>query len=211
MTGEVEVALTEEFETMTAAPAGGQALADTEEVLAVAGLIAEELEEDASEHLSGAIRIQHAVRDRGHARELFVLLAQLPEGDAKRLRIRGELVELDAHHQMSEKDVMGGLESANAYSTVSLDAPDSGDEDAPAVAESLGMVDEALEGVEYRESLKPLLERLPPREKRILLLRFFGNMTQSQIATELGISQMHASRLLARTLTQLREGLTSED
>src|SRR5258706_6476132 len=94
MTGEVEVVLTEEFETMTAAPAGGQALADTEEVLAVAGLIPEELEEDASEHLSGAIRIQHAVRDRGHARELFVLLAQLPEGDAERLRIRGELVEL---------------------------------------------------------------------------------------------------------------------
>ena len=50
-----------------------------------------------------------------------------------------------------------------------------------------------------------------PREKRILLLRFFGNMTQSQIATELGISQMHVSRLLARTLAQLREGLTSEE
>src|SRR5215470_12378861 len=92
--GEVEVALTEEFETMTAEPAGGRALADTDEVLAVAGLIAEELEEDASEHLSGAIRIQHAVRDRGHARELFVLLAQLPEGDPERLRIRGELVAL---------------------------------------------------------------------------------------------------------------------
>ena len=91
------------------------------------------------------------------------------------------------------------------------EAADSGDEDAPAVAESLGMLDEALEGVEYRESLKPLLERLPPREKRILMLRFFGNMTQSQIATELGISQMHVSRLLARTLTQLREGLTTDE
>src|SRR6202167_5113251 len=82
---------------------------------------------------------------------------------------------------------------------------------APAGAESLGMLDDALEGVEYRESLKPLLERLPPRKKRILLLRFFGNMTQSQIATELGISQMHVSRLLARTLTQLRDGLTEDD
>jgi RNA polymerase sigma-B factor len=101
--------------------------------------------------------------------------------------------------------------SANAYSTVSLDAPDSGDDDAPAVAESLGMLDEALEGVEYRESLKPLLEQLPSREKRILLLRFFGNMTQSQIASELGISQMHVSRLLARTLAQLREGLTADE
>jgi len=119
--------------------------------------------------------------------------------------------ELAAHLQMSEEEVLEGLESANAYSTVSLDAPDSGDEDAPAVADSLGMVDEALEGVEYRESLKPLLERLPPREKKILLLRFFGNMTQSQIATELGISQMHVSRLLARTLTQLREKLLVEE
>jgi len=89
-----EVALTEEFETMTAEPAGGQALADTEEVLAVAGLIAEGLDEDGSEQLSGAIRIQHAVRDRGHARELFVLLTELPEDDPERLRIRGELVEL---------------------------------------------------------------------------------------------------------------------
>jgi RNA polymerase sigma-B factor len=121
------------------------------------------------------------------------------------------IAELAAHLQMTEEEVLEGLESANAYSTVSLDAPDSGDDDAPAVAESLGMLDEALEGVEYRESLKPLLERLQPREKRILLLRFFGNMTQSQIATELGISQMHVSRLLARTLTQLREGLTTED
>ena len=119
--------------------------------------------------------------------------------------------ELASHLQMSEEDVLEGLESANAYSTVSLDAPDSGDEDAPAVSDSLGMVDDALEGVEYRESLKPLLEQLPPREKKILLLRFFGNMTQSQIASELGISQMHVSRLLARTLAQLREGLTTED
>ncbi len=53
--------------------------------------------------------------------------------------------------------------------------------------------------------------QLPPREKRILLLRFFGNMTQSQIAAELGISQMHVSRLLARTLTQLRAGLLADE
>ena len=256
-------------------------------------------------------RIQHAVQDRGRARELFGRLADLPTGDPDRLRIRGELVELHlplveylarrfrnrgewlddltqvatigliksidrfdlergvefstyatptivgeikrhfrdkgwavrvprrlqelklaltkaigdlaqkegraptvaeiaAHLQMTEEEVLEGLESANAYSTVSLDAPDSGD-DAPAVAESLGMLDEALGAVEYRESLKPLLEQLPSREKRILLLRFFGNMTQSQIASELGISQMHVSRLLARTLAQLRDGLTAED
>ncbi len=111
---------------------------------------------------------------------------------------------------ISEEEVLEGLESANAYSTLSLDVPDTDDE-SPAVADTLGSYDEALEGVEYRESLKPLLEDLPPREKRILLLRFFGNMTQSQIAQEVGISQMHVSRLLARTLAQLREKLLVEE
>ena len=162
--------------------------------------------------------IKRHFRDKGWAvrvpRRLQELKLSLTKaiGDLAQKEGRAPTVaELAAHLQMTEEEVLEGLESANAYSTVSLDAPDSGDEDAPAVAESLGMLDDALEGVEYRESLKPLLERLPPREKRILLLRFFGNMTQSQIATELGISQMHVSRLLARTLTQLREGLTTED
>ncbi|MCW2620642.1 MAG: polymerase, sigma 28 subunit, Sig subfamily [Frankiales bacterium] len=121
------------------------------------------------------------------------------------------VAELAQHLGLTEEEILEGLESANAYSAVSLDAPDGGDDDSPAVADSLGMTDDALEGVEYRESLKPLLELLPAREKRILLLRFFGGMTQSQIAAELGISQMHVSRLLARTLTQLRQGLLSEE
>ncbi len=162
--------------------------------------------------------IKRHFRDKGWAvrvprrlQELKLALTKAISDLAQRLGRAPTVAELAAHLQMSEEEVLEGLESANAYSTVSLDAPDSGDEDAPAVAESLGMLDEALEGVEYRESLKPLLERLPPREKRILMLRFFGNMTQSQIATELGISQMHVSRLLARTLTQLREGLTTDE
>jgi RNA polymerase sigma-B factor len=111
---------------------------------------------------------------------------------------------------ITDEEVLEGLESANAYSTLSLDVPDN-DDDSPAVADTLGSPDVALEGVEYRESLKPLLEQLPPREKKILLLRFFGNMTQSQIAQEVGISQMHVSRLLARTLAQLREKLLIEE
>ena len=162
--------------------------------------------------------IKRHFRDKGWAvrvpRRLQELKLSLTKaiGDLAQREGRAPTVsELAAHLQMSEEEVLEGLESANAYSTVSLDAPDSGDEDAPAVADSLGMLDDALEGVEYRESLKPLLEQLPPREKKILLLRFFGNMTQSQIAAELGISQMHVSRLLARTLTQLREGLTTEE
>ncbi|MEY9963138.1 RNA polymerase sigma-B factor [Streptacidiphilus sp. MAP12-16] len=111
---------------------------------------------------------------------------------------------------ISEEEVLEGLESANAYSTLSLDVPDTDDE-SPAVADTLGAEDDALEGVEYRESLKPLLAQLPQREQRILVLRFFRNMTQSQIAAEVGISQMHVSRLLARTLAQLRDKLLLEE
>jgi RNA polymerase sigma-B factor len=74
----------------------------------------------------------------------------------------------------------------------------------------LGGDDADLVMVEDRESVKPLLERLPCRERKILLLRFFGNMSQTQIAEELGISQMDVSRLLSRTLKQLRDQMLTE-
>ncbi len=76
--------------------------------------------------------------------------------------------------------------------------------------DAIGVEDENLEHVEIRESIKPLLDRLDAREKKILLLRFFKNMTQSQIAEEIGVSQMHVSRLLSRTLDQLRASLEAE-
>jgi RNA polymerase sigma-B factor len=117
--------------------------------------------------------------------------------------------ELAARLKVDEEEVLDGLESANAYAAMSLDTSSS--EDVPSVADTLGVEDEALTGVENRESLKPLLDTLPDREKRLLALRFFQNMTQSQIAAELGISQMHVSRLLSRTLATLRESLLRED
>lgn len=110
----------------------------------------------------------------------------------------------------SEDEVLEGLESASAYSTLSLDAPDGTDGEAPGVLSNLGTEDEALLDVENRESLKPLLSQLTDRERRILMLRFFAGMTQSQIAGEVGISQMHVSRLLARTLAKLRAGMLEE-
>ena len=162
--------------------------------------------------------IKRHFRDKGWAirvpRRLQELKLSLTKATSELSQKNGRsptVGELATHLEMSEEEILEGLESANAYSAVSLDAPDGGDDDSPAVADSLGMLDDALEGVEYRESLKPLLEQLPPREKRILMLRFFGNMTQSQIASELGISQMHVSRLLARTLAQLRSGLLVEE
>jgi RNA polymerase sigma-B factor len=162
--------------------------------------------------------IKRHFRDKGWAirvprrlQELKLALAKATSELSQRNGRAPTVAELARQLEMTEDEILEGLESANAYSAVSLDAPDTGDDDSPAVSDSLGATDDALEGVEYRESLKPLLERLPPREKKILLLRFFGNMTQSQIAAELGISQMHVSRLLARTLIQLREGLLAED
>jgi RNA polymerase sigma-B factor len=162
--------------------------------------------------------IKRHFRDKGWAirvprrlQELKLALTKATQELSQRNGRSPTVAELAGHLKMTEEEVLEGLESANAYSAVSLDAPDGGDDDSPSVQDTLGITDEAIEGVEYRESLKPLLEKLPPREKKILLLRFFGNMTQSQIATELGISQMHVSRLLARTLTQLREGLLVEE
>ncbi|MGZ9933291.1 RNA polymerase sigma factor SigF [Streptomyces sp. NC-S4] len=161
--------------------------------------------------------IKRHFRDKGWAvrvpRRLQELRLSLTTATAELSQQHGRsptVHELAERLGISEEEVLEGLESANAYSTLSLDVPDTDDE-SPAVADTLGAEDEALEGVEYRESLKPLLEGLPPREKRILLLRFFGNMTQSQIAQEVGISQMHVSRLLARTLAQLREKLLVEE
>ncbi|HEY8981893.1 MAG TPA: RNA polymerase sigma factor SigF [Streptomyces sp.] len=161
--------------------------------------------------------IKRHFRDKGWAvrvpRRLQELRLSLTTATAELSQLHGRsptVHELAEKLAISEEEVLEGLESANAYSTLSLDVPDTDDE-SPAVADTLGAEDEALEGVEYRESLKPLLEDLPPREKRILLLRFFGNMTQSQIAQEVGISQMHVSRLLARTLAQLREKLLVEE
>ena len=105
-------------------------------------------------------------------------------------------------------DIVEGIESSNAYSTLSLDAAeDAGDEGGVSMLEMMGLDDAGLEHIEIRESIKPLLEALPPREKRILLLRFFRNKTQSEIAEEIGVSQMHVSRLLSRTLDQLRASL----
>lgn len=108
------------------------------------------------------------------------------------------------------EEIIEGMESSNAYSTLSLDASDSSDDGPPSLLDTLGVDDDGLEHVEIRESIKPLLEGLDAREKRILLLRFFKNMTQSQIAEEIGVSQMHVSRLLTKTLAQLRASLEAE-
>jgi RNA polymerase sigma-B factor len=158
--------------------------------------------------------IKRYFRDKGWAvhvpRRLQELRLSLSAATAELSQELGRsptVAELAERVEVDEDDVLEGLESANAYSTLSLDAPEAGDSERLSIADAIGTEDEALEGVDYRESLKPLLAQLEPREKRILLLRFFKGMTQSQIAADVGISQMHVSRVLARTLSRLREGL----
>jgi RNA polymerase sigma-B factor len=108
---------------------------------------------------------------------------------------------------VSEDEVLEALESGQAYSTTSLDAPSGDDEDAPMRGDRIGEEDLRLDNLEYFASLAPLIEQLPERERTILYLRFFKGMTQSKIADHIGISQMHVSRLLTRILEFLREGM----
>lgn len=118
-----------------------------------------------------------------------------------------------AHHlHLDVADVLDALEGNHRAYCTSLDEPFPGDgpgSDSTRYAGALSCQDADLDLIEDRESLRPLLDALPDRERQIVLLRFFGNLTQSEIADRTGVSQMHVSRLLARTLAQLRAALTS--
>jgi RNA polymerase sigma-B factor len=108
----------------------------------------------------------------------------------------------------TEEVVLEGMEIAQAYNFTSLDAPlDSEDAESSSFADQIGAEDDQLENLEYRAALAPEMAKLPERERRILYLRFYKGLTQSEIADRMGISQMHVSRLLNRTLMRLREAL----
>ncbi|MGK4581918.1 RNA polymerase sigma factor SigF [Kitasatospora sp. HPMI-4] len=151
-----------------------------------------------------------SVRVPRRLQELRLALTKAGDELSQKLDRSPTVAELAAFLGVSEEDVVEGLAVGNAYTASSLDSTPGEEEGEGPLADRLGYEDLALEGVEYRESLKPLLAKLPPRERRIIMLRFFGNLTQSQIGEEIGISQMHVSRLLTKTLTQLRAGLISE-
>jgi RNA polymerase sigma-B factor len=160
--------------------------------------------------------IKRHFRDRGwtirvprRLQEIQAVINQAVSDLGQELGRSPTVSELARRVGMTEEEILEGLESANAYSPLSLDAPDPSGE-VGAVIEQLGDYDDALDAVVDRETVKPLLDQLDARAKRILLLRFFRNMTQSQIAEELGISQMHVSRLLSRTLADLRRALEEQ-
>ena len=118
--------------------------------------------------------------------------------------------ELAEHLKLPREQVLEGLEAAAAYRSSSLDSLLDTDNPGPALEDIVGEADAELDRVEFRTTLAPLLERLPERERTIIKLRFFAGMTQSQIAAHVGLSQMHVSRLLSRTLTRLRNELRGD-
>ncbi|MEV4394018.1 SigB/SigF/SigG family RNA polymerase sigma factor [Nonomuraea sp. NPDC049607] len=116
--------------------------------------------------------------------------------------------ELAAHMNITEEDVLLTMDASTAYSALSLDAPVGGDNDGADLGDFLPSQDDSLDTLLGKYAVKPLIDALPSRERNILLMRFYGNMTQSEIAAEFGISQMHVSRILRAVLTRLRTALS---
>ncbi|MGW1052505.1 SigB/SigF/SigG family RNA polymerase sigma factor [Streptomyces sp. NPDC002521] len=114
-----------------------------------------------------------------------------------------------AHTGLTEEEVGAGLAALESYSSLSLDAVLSagggGDDGGSSLADTLGEPDTSYDVVVDREAAKAGLRRLPERERAILYMRFFEDMTQSRIADRLGISQMHVSRLISRSCARVRD------
>jgi RNA polymerase sigma-B factor len=144
-----------------------------------------------------------AVRAPRRMQELYLSLGKVVAALGQELGRSPTIAELAAEVQVSEEEVLEALEAGQAYRSTSLDAP-AGTEEGETLGARLGGEDPSLEDAESRATLSPLLGQLGRRERLILHLRFFDGLTQSEIANRLGISQMHVSRLLARSVSQLR-------
>lgn len=120
------------------------------------------------------------------------------------------VAEIAEYAQLSEDDVRAGLEALDSFATLSLDARLTDGDHGYSLADALGEPDTGFDLVVDREALKPALARLPERERTILYLRFFRDMTQSCIAERLGVSQMHVSRLLSSCCASLREEVLAD-
>ena len=106
-------------------------------------------------------------------------------------------------------EVAERLVAAHGYSATSLDAPFG--EEGLTPSDTLGEEDPSIAMTDEWASLAPVVEALAPRSRRVLYLRFFRGLTQSEIAQDIGVSQMHVSRILAQTIQQLREGVGADD
>jgi RNA polymerase sigma-B factor len=141
--------------------------------------------------------------------ELMLQLAGATEELAQALRRSPTTAELADRLGVTQADIVAARACSHAYRPMSIDrpAPDGMDR---SMGDSLGAMDVRVEAVDDRVALSLLLAKLPLRERRILVMRFTGEMTQSEIALELGVSQMQISRLLARSLARLQVELAAD-
>lgn len=150
-----------------------------------------------------------SVRVPRRLKELHVSLSQGTAALSQRLGRAPTPTELAEYLDLEVNDVREGLLAGQAYQTLSVDKPvHENATEALSLADTIGEEDHDMALVETHEALQPLLRELPKRERAILVMRFFGGYTQTQIAERIGISQMHVSRLLSQTLEQLRGKLS---
>ncbi len=146
-----------------------------------------------------------AVRAPRRMQELYLRLGKLVASLSQEIGRSPTIPELATEAGVSEEEVLEALEAGQAYRFASLDAPSPGDDENESLGAKMGEEDPGLADAERRAALSPLIATLPTREQTILHMRFFEGLTQSEIADRLDISQMHVSRLLARSLAQLRD------
>lgn len=156
--------------------------------------------------------LKRHLRDRGWAvrvprpiQELAVRVTRVIGTLTQELGRSPTVGEIAEHVGFPKDLVVEAIDASRAYTADSLDAP-TGSAEGSTPRERLGDEDDRFESLESWHTVAPLIQRLPERERTILYLRFFEEMTQSEIARELGISQMHVSRILSRTLSLLRAG-----
>ena len=162
--------------------------------------------------------IKRYFRDKGWAirfprrlQELHQQILRAQEQMRQELQRTPTAAEIAQRLEVSSDEVLEAMEMSQAYVPVSIDArAGGGEEEGRTLSDSLGNVDQNLDRVEMRDVLAGALAHLTERERRIMTMRFFDEMSQSEIAKRLGISQMHVSRLQRAALDQLREHLPAE-
>jgi RNA polymerase sigma-B factor len=150
-----------------------------------------------------ALHIPRSLQER--ARRLGIALNEL----SARLGRSPTIAELAQHTGLTREDVIEGLEVRMAYDTSPLDGPSQSDDDGWTAR--LGAEDDALERVEYNAVLERTMRALPERERYLLHLRFAEDLSQSEIARRVGVSQMHVSRLLRRAVERLQAAAAADE
>ena len=156
--------------------------------------------------------IKRYFRDRGWAagvprryKELRQQVHRCHDDMVQRLHRTPDVAELATHLDEDEQDIRRAMLAGNAYASTSLFT--AGRFDGNTLIDEIGVSEPGYDLVDLCETIQPALAQLPQREQRVIALRFFGNMTQAQIATTISVSQMHVSRILASALRRLRLSL----